>query len=185
MRELMTEAVDFTVNLERKSQQLYEQGARAATDQESRRFFEQLAQEQSRRIDALLQGAPELRDTDRARPWIREGETKGSREGQSLSQLHQAVLDKRFSIDLYATFCRCFKEPAVTRFFESALTAARREFKLIIAEYLKAGGKAKTTTLSGQPRRSHQRGELPQRAPNPHSPLFFAMQDCGRHSRIG
>ncbi|UPU34710.1 ferritin [Geomonas paludis] len=184
MRELLAEAIRLAVNMERNSERLYRRGAMAATELVQRSFFERLAQEESRHIEALLQqlSQHEAAETELAAmpariPAAVEPATP------PVNHLHQALLDKRFSIDLYATFCRCFKEPALCRFFDAALAAARREFKLITAEYLK-GGRSDVPAYS-PPRRSHVRGELPHRIPNPHSQLFFAMQDCGRQSRIG
>lgn len=176
MRELLAEAVRLVVGVERKSETLYRRGAMAAEDRH-RSFFQRLAEEQARRIEALLRQHP-------------EAEATAHEPGVPLSclagnHLHQAMLDKRFSIDLYATFHRCFKEPSLCRLFETTLAVARKEFRLITAEYLKGGGRSEQAAASRPPRRSHLRGELPSRAPNRHSPLFFAMQDSGRPSRIG
>ncbi|QWV98729.1 ferritin [Geomonas nitrogeniifigens] len=185
MKELLAEAIRFTASRERSSEMLYRRGAMAG-EVVQRSFFERLAQERSRYIDALLQQLSQLEtaDSDAWGALARAG-SSGERTTAPFNHLHQALLDKRFSIDLYATFCRSFKEPSLCRFFEAALAAARREFKLITAEYLKGGGRGEVPASSRPPRRSHQRGELPHRPPNPHSQLFFAMQDCGRQSRIG
>ncbi|MBJ6799852.1 ferritin [Geomonas propionica] len=184
MKELLAEAIRLAVNMERNSEMLYRRGAMAATELMQKTFFERLAQEESRHIEALLQQLPhrEAREIDPGGPQVRVPAAM-ERSAAPGNHLHQALLDKRFSIDLYATFCRCFKEPALCRFFDAALAVARREFKQITAEYLK-GGRTEVAAAS-PPRRSHQRGELPQRLPNRHTQLFFAMQDCGRQSRIG
>lgn len=189
MKELLAEAVRLVVSMDRKSEALYRKGAMAA-ETVHRCFFQRLAEEQSRRIEALLRQFPERQ--------FHEPDTAGNDPGVTLSclagaqrvaapvnQLHQALLDKRFSIDLYATFHRCFKEPSLCQLFETALAVARNEFRLITAEYLKGGGRSEQAAASRPPRRSHLRGELPSRAPNRHTQLFFAMQDCGRPSRIG
>ncbi|WP_129126528.1 hypothetical protein [Geomonas oryzae] len=176
MRELLAEAVRLVVGVERKSETLYRRGAMAAEDRH-RSFFQRLAEEQARRIEALLRQLPEA-EAAAHEPGVPPSCLAGD-------HLHQAMLDKRFSIDLYATFCRCFKEPGLCRLFETALVVARREFRVITAEYLKGGCRSDATATSRPQRRNHQRGELPNRAPNRHSPLFFAMQDSGRPSRIG
>ncbi|MBU5612935.1 ferritin family protein [Geomonas azotofigens] len=185
MKELLAEAIRVTVSMERNSEMLYRRGA-MTEEPGQRSFFERLAQEQSRRIDILLRQLSQA-DTAEADPGgaLARIAATGERGGAPCNQLHQALLEKRFSIDLYATFCRCFKEPSLCRFFESALAAARREFKLITAEYLKGGGRSEMPASARPPRRSHVRGELPHRTPNRHTQLFFAMQDCGRQSRIG
>ncbi|QXE92719.1 ferritin [Geomonas subterranea] len=185
MRELLAEAIRLTVSMERNSELLYRKGA-TAEGVAHRNFFERLAQVQSRRIDALLRqlSQRDAADAHPVAPLARPVQT-GENAAAPFSDLHQALLDKRSNIDLYATFCRCFKEPSLCRFFETALAVARREFKLITAEYLKGGGLSAAPAAWSPPRRSHQRGELPHRFPNRHSQLFFAMQDCGRQSRIG
>ncbi len=184
MRELLAEAVRLVVGVERKSETLYRRGAMAAEDRH-RSFFQRLAEEQSRRIEALLRQLPEAETTAHEPGVSLSCLAAVSDRGTTGNHLHQAMLDKRFSIDLYATFCRCFKEPGLCRLFETALVVARREFRVITAEYLKGGSRSDAAATSRPQRRSHQRGELPNRAPNRHSPLFFAMQDSGRPSRIG
>ncbi|WP_136513856.1 hypothetical protein [Geomonas edaphica] len=185
MRELLAEAVRLVVGVERKSETLYRRGA-MATEDRHRSFFQRLAEEQSRRIEALLRQLPEAEATVHepgvSLSCLAAISERGTAPG---NHLHQAMLDKRFSIDLYATFCRCFKEPGLCRLFETALVGARREFRVITAEYLKGGCRSDAAATSRPQRRSHQRGELPNCAPNRHSQLFFAMQDSGRPSRIG
>lgn len=185
MKELLAEAVRLVVGVERKSETLYRRGAMAADDRH-RSFFQRLAEEQSRRIEALLRQLPEA-EAAAHEPGVPPSclATLAERMSPPGNHLHQAMLDKRFSIDLYATFCRCFREPGLCRLFETALTVARREFRVITAEYLKGGYRSDAAATSRPQRRSHQRGELPNRVPNRHSQLFFAMQDCGRPSRIG
>ncbi|WP_224982932.1 ferritin [Geomonas agri] len=184
MRELLAEAIRLAVNVERNSERLYRKGAMAATELVQRSFFERLAQEESRHIEALLQQLSQREAAQSDSGAISARPTAAAEPATApINHLYQALLDKRFSIDLYATFCRCFKDPALCRFFDAALAVARREFKLITAEYLK--GSHSETPTAVPPRRSHVRGELPHRIPNRHTQLFFAMQDCGRQSRIG
>lgn len=185
MRELLAEAVRLVVSVERKSETLYRRGATAA-EVRHRNFFQRLAEEQSRRIEALLRQLPEAEAAAHEPLWGLSSLAAASERGTtSCNHLHQAMLDKRFSIDLYATFCRCFKEPGLCRLFETALSLARKEFRVITAEYLKGGCRSDAGATHRPQRRGHLRGELPNRVPNRHSQLFFAMQDCGRPSRIG
>ncbi|QWV94750.1 ferritin [Geomonas oryzisoli] len=186
MRELLAEAIRYAVSMERNSEMLYRRGALAAPEVVHRRFLERLAQEEGRHIEALLQqlSRTEAAEVDQGALLVHAAPA-AERTTAPGNHLHQALLDKRFSIDLYATLCRCFKEPSLCRFFETALSVARRQFKLITYEYLKEGARRDVPASPGPPRRSHQRGELPHRTPNRHSQLFFAMQDCGRQSRIG
>lgn len=184
MRELIAEAVKFTVTVENKSYASYRRWAATATDPAGRRIFERLAHEKSGHIDSLLAQHPEIRYEMLMEPagrnYVAECRFDEATGRGLFDLLRLALLEKRSSIDLYATLSRSFKEPSISRIFEAALSLARNEFKSINALYLKADIPTALPKCTRPPRRTHFRGELHHACPNKHTELFFSMLDSGR-----
>ena len=186
MKELMAEAIRFTMAMEQESCARYRKAAAVVADPAGKRFFEKLARDRSRRIDMLSWEVPDGGTFPcRAHAAVAAEAPAPEPSGAFLDQLRAALLDKRFSIGIYAALCKGFREPALCRFFARLLDAARREFREIKAEYLRIGV-AFSPRLPGRPPvMEHLRGSLHHLAPNRHSQLFFSMQDCGRQPRLG
>lgn len=188
MKELLAEAMGLVVRTEKESYALYRKVAATTTDPAGRLFFERLAQDEYSHIDALLKEFPDAgcRCTQlTAHPPRSEGGAYGASGRVIFEQLRLALLDKRSCIDLYETFLNSFRDPLLCRVFQKALEAARREFRLINAEYLKAEVPACRVIPGRPPRRTHPGGSLHYLSPNRHSQLFFSMQDTGRQSQLG
>jgi len=186
MREFVNEAIRLAVALERKCYDFYRKGAQMAPDQAGRQIFERLASEEARHIDALRAESTE--------PWYdvqRLDQQPGmdvklsEPQGKLLDQLRLALLNRQFSIDLYATLAKSFKEPAISRVFEMTLLIARKELRSIRQEYLQADAIPAAPSITRRQRRTHVRSGLNPAVPNKHTQLFFSMLDSGRYSNLG
>ena len=196
MREFIAEAVRFAVIIEKKSYDLYRKAAMTVPDQGSKQIFDRLAREQSQHIDALLrehpgpwcctlpQGTCSPLPQRTARQPLVEVDLNEPRGGGVFDQLRLALLDKRWCIDLYATFAKTFREPSLCRVFEVALDIARKQFRMITDEYRRADLALRTPEVNRRARRTHIRAGLHPVTPNKHSELFFSMLDSGRQSQL-
>lgn len=187
MKELMAEAIGLVVTAEKTSYALYREVAATATDPAGRMFFERLAREQHGQISALLSDFAGTLCPCAVTGQVSAGEVHSDQASGrgSFEQLRLALLDKRFCIDLYETYLNSFREPLLCRLFQKALEMARRLFRLINAEYLKAEVPVCRVTSGRPPRRTHPGNSLNQLTPNRHSQLFFSMQDSGRQTTLG
>lgn len=186
MRDLITEAVRFAVSIERKCYDFYRKAALTAASQVGRQIFERLASEEARHIGALRDEAPALW-SEVQHPLQQPGMDCPLNEpqGSLFEQLRHALLNKQYSIDLYTTLARSFREPSICRVFETTLQTARKELRSIRQEYLQGDSITATSLITRRPRRSHLRCGLQPPPPNKHSQLFFSMLDSGRQSQNG
>jgi len=186
MRDFVNEAIRLAVALEKKCYDFYRKGAMMAPDQAGREIFERLASEEAGHIDALRAESPE--------PWCdvqRLDQQPGmdgrlsEPQGKLLDQLRLALLNRQFSIDLYATLAKSFREPSISRVFEMTLLIARKELRSIRQEYLQADAIPAAPNITRRQRRTHVRSGLIPAIPNKHSQLFFSLLDSGRHPNLG
>lgn len=186
MKELVIEAVQFALSVEKSCYDFYRRAALMAQEQKARQIFEQLARQEAQHLDAMRDGAP----TCCCEPqpiYHHEGIISDLNGGQGklLEQLRLCLLNKHAVVNLYLALSRCFKEPSVSTIFEAALAIARQELSAIRQYYLRSEPLPASAAIIRRPRRIHTRGGIPLLQPNKHSQLYFSMLDSGRQSHLG
>lgn len=185
MKELVIEAVQFAVSVEKSCYDFYRRAALAAQEQKARQIFEQLARQEAQHLDAMRDGSQTLccepQPNYRHEGIILDFDNS---QGKFLEQLRLCLLNKYSVVNLYLALSRCFKEPSVSMIFEAALAVARQELTAIRQHYLHSEPLTSSSVIR-RPRRTHTRGGMPSLQPNKHSQLYFSMLDSGRQSHLG
>jgi hypothetical protein len=186
MDSFIEEAFRVAIQIEKNSYNLYRSAAGMIPEGSEKQLFERLATEEAKLLEQMIQSAPDaladiMQNRDDQRLSCFDGNSIQSPEHRLFNHLRMALRNKHACLDLYTTFVKTFRDPAICRVFELALGVSRKLYGIIAHEYRQADLRLHKPGVTRRVKRTHIRS-AGQPIPNKHSQLFISLQDSGRPS---